>query len=335
MPLQLRRGNTAQVNAIVPLIGELIYDTQTGKIRVGDGTTAGGVIVSSYTDIQAKTAAGAALTGGSHGGINFTYNSVTNTIDANLNYELNRSITNLNGTVTLVDTDQGTITGPLNTSGGTINGNVLMTRSAYSSVDGAGFEFAQHHNTTDAVNFTFYRSRGTRTAQLPVQGADDIMDIIGSAYHGTGRSQSAGITFRVDGTIIGTNVPGKIIFATNNGTGIANRGEIDNDGIFKINEIQAFSTPVIQFNSLISGDISGSVFGDDSTRILDGTNSRLTARSVQATQYLQMPVYANAALRNAAITAPSPGMMVFVTNNGSNQQKLQVYTSGGGWTDLY
>ena len=52
MPLQLRRGNTAQINAIVPLIGELIYDTQEGKIRVGNGTTAGGVVVSSYTDIR-------------------------------------------------------------------------------------------------------------------------------------------------------------------------------------------------------------------------------------------------------------------------------------------
>ena len=334
MPLQLRRGNTAQINAIVPLIGELIYDTQEGKIRVGNGTTAGGVVVSSYTDIQAKAAAGAALAGGSHGGINFTYNSGTNTIDANLNYELNRTITNLNGTVTLVDTDQGTITGPLNTPGGTITGNLLMTRSGYSSVDGAGFEFAQHHSTADAVNFTFYRSRGTRTAQLAVADLDDIVDIVGSAYNGTGRSQSAGITFRVDGPTTGGNVPGKIRFVTNNGTSFAVRSEIDADGIFKADTIQAFSTASIQFNSLISGDLSGSVFGDDSTRILDGTNNRLTARSVQATQYFQPPVYANAALRNAAITAPSPGMMVFVTNNGSNQQKLQVYTTGGGWIDL-
>jgi hypothetical protein len=335
MPLQLRRGNTAQINAIVPLIGELIYDTQEGKIRVGNGTTAGGVVVSSYTDTQAKAAAGAALAGGSHGGINFTYNSGTNTIDANLNYELNRTITNLDGTVTLVDTDLGTITGPLNTPGGTITGNLLMTRSGYSSVDGAGFEFAQHHSTADAVNFSFYRSRGTRTAQLAVQNADDIADIIASAYHGTGRSAAASITFRVDGALNGVNIPGKIIFATNNGTSFSNKGEIDADGILRINQIQAFTTASIQFNSLISGDISGSVFGDDSTRILDGTNNRLTARSVQATQYFQAPVYANVALRNAGITAPTPGMIAFITNNGSGQQKLQVYTTGGGWVDLH
>jgi hypothetical protein len=333
MPLQLRRGNTAQINAIVPLIGELIYDTQEGKIRVGNGTTAGGVVVSSYTDTQAKAAAGAALAGGSHGGINFTYNSGTNTIDANLNYELNRTITNLNGTVTLVDTDLGTITGPLNTPGGTITGNLLMTRSAYSSVDGAGFEFAQHHSTADAVNFSFYRSRGTRTAQLAVQNADDIADIIASAYHGTGRSAAASISFRVDGALNGVNIPGKIIFGTNNGTAFANRGEIDADGVLKINQIQAFSTASIQFTSLISGDLSGSIFGDDSTRMFDGTSNRITTRSVAASQYIQAPVYANVALRNAGITAPTPGMIAFITNNGSGLQKLQVYTNGG-WVDI-
>lgn len=45
MPLQIRRGNTAERLAITPQPGELIYDTQTGKIYVGDIIgTAGGVV---------------------------------------------------------------------------------------------------------------------------------------------------------------------------------------------------------------------------------------------------------------------------------------------------
>ena len=45
MPLQIRRGNTAERLAITPLPGELIFDTQTNKLYIGNSTgTAGGVV---------------------------------------------------------------------------------------------------------------------------------------------------------------------------------------------------------------------------------------------------------------------------------------------------
>jgi hypothetical protein len=341
MPLQLRRGNTAEINAITPLIGELIYNTQTGKIIVGDGTTAGGVQVTTYTDAQSKAAAGAALSGGTHTGISFTYNSGTQTINGTVNLNgvnwgnINGSIVS-NSSSTLVDAAAGTITGILANNGGTMTGNLLITRDGYSASDGVGFEFAQHHNTGDAVNFTFYRSRGTRAAETAVQDLDDIVDIVATAQSGSGRSTAAGITFRVDGAPVGSNVPGKIRFVTNNGSTFAVRAEIDADGVFKANTISSFTAgAAIQFNSLISGDISGSVFGDDSSRILDGTNNRVTARSLAANQYVQFPVYADATARDAAIggTVVQAGMVIFLTSTA----KLQVNTTGtiGGWVDLH
>lgn len=39
---QLRRGTTAQINAITPAAGELLYDTTLGALVTGDGATAGG-----------------------------------------------------------------------------------------------------------------------------------------------------------------------------------------------------------------------------------------------------------------------------------------------------
>lgn len=46
MALKLRRGNTTERLAITPDEGELIYDTQQKRLYAGDGTTAGGVLVS-------------------------------------------------------------------------------------------------------------------------------------------------------------------------------------------------------------------------------------------------------------------------------------------------
>ena len=40
MPLQIRRGPTADRLANTPLAGELVYDTTTGSVYVGNGTTA-------------------------------------------------------------------------------------------------------------------------------------------------------------------------------------------------------------------------------------------------------------------------------------------------------
>jgi len=45
MSLQIRRGTSAQLANITPVIGELIYTTDTNQVYVGDGTTSGGIPV--------------------------------------------------------------------------------------------------------------------------------------------------------------------------------------------------------------------------------------------------------------------------------------------------
>lgn len=39
---QIKRGNTAKVNAYVPILGEPVYDYTLKRLRLGDGVTAGG-----------------------------------------------------------------------------------------------------------------------------------------------------------------------------------------------------------------------------------------------------------------------------------------------------
>jgi len=88
MPLQIRRGTTAERLSITPVPGELIYDTEVGTIYVGDGTTPGGVnalIAGVLTTEEAVDAVAAALMLGQNQNITFSYNAQAdfdNRIDA-------------------------------------------------------------------------------------------------------------------------------------------------------------------------------------------------------------------------------------------------------------
>jgi hypothetical protein len=99
------------------------------------------------------------------------------------------------------------------------------------------------------------------------------------------------------------------------------------------------STKEIGYTSLIETDISGSVFADDSTKIIDGTDGTVTATTVTAggvigTNYLRAPVYTNTTTRDAALPTGvvATGMIIFLQSTS----KLQVNANGttGGWVDL-
>jgi len=55
MSLQIRRGTTAQRLAIVPQIAELVYTTDSKKVYIGDGLTAGGVPIADIPDLTGTT----------------------------------------------------------------------------------------------------------------------------------------------------------------------------------------------------------------------------------------------------------------------------------------
>lgn len=57
--LQIRRGTTAKVAAATPAAGELLLDTQTNRLVVGDGSTAGGkpILTSRVGVVDASNAA--------------------------------------------------------------------------------------------------------------------------------------------------------------------------------------------------------------------------------------------------------------------------------------
>jgi hypothetical protein len=385
MPLQIRRGSTAQRLAIRPLIGELVYDTTTGQLFVGDSTdggvtgTLGGATTTGISTEDAQDAAASLFTTGSHSGITFAYNDAAGRIDATVTVaatgpfdgDLTGSVFADDSTL-LVDGTGGVLVGSLRTSG-----DVYITKNSYSGTFGNGLTYAQHHSTVDAVNFNFLRTRGTDIAPAAVANGDDIADLNFIGHDGTNRVSIGGITARVSGAVSLGIVPGELTFDTRSTAGVlSEKATLTSDGIWKINQLGALSGTTISVvdnntitlgdvrlsqdglstintnaslflfangtgsveienvrivgsaistanNTLgtltvtgnVNGDITGSVFADNSTRIIDGTDGTITATSVTIgnTGYLQLPVYADDAARLAAIPTPAKGMMVFMT----------------------
>lgn len=83
----------------------------------------------------------------------------------------------------------------------------------------------------------------------------------------------------------------------------------------------------------VDGDVTGSVFSDGSTMMIDGTEGKIVGpvetTSVYGTVYLQTAVYADASAISTAIATPTKGMIVF--NDGTG--KFQGWT-GATWADL-
>ena len=83
MPLQIRRGTDAERLEETFALGELIYVTDEQKLVVGDGTTQGGIVVS--TDVDTETVQNITanmFTEGNHTNIAFAYDTTAGTINA-------------------------------------------------------------------------------------------------------------------------------------------------------------------------------------------------------------------------------------------------------------
>jgi len=270
MALQIRRGLLANLPAS-PADGELLYATDTNKLYVGDGGTAqeisgGSGLANVVEDTSPQLGGDLDLNG---------YKIVSS---SNGNIELDPNGTGdiiLHGNLTIDDSGNFTKTGQLNisptllTSFGSnnslIDGNVFISRNTYSTTYGAGFTFAQHHATADAVNFGFYRTRGTGLLPTAVLNGDDLADISFFGWDGTARAGGASISATVEGTPVTGHIPTKISFGTDNGTTTGIRAELSAAGIWKVNSIQNYSGTELTVTAAtvkIAGDVQINAQGD-------------------------------------------------------------------------
>ena len=215
MALQIRRGLEADRSSITPLEGELIFVTDTGNVYIGNGSTAGGLLVTGDVVDDTSPQLG--------GNLDLNGNNITGTGNININGTITAT-----GNINLGDesADNVSVLGSITTT---------LTPSSDSTID---------------IGTQSIRWRNGYFAGLNVDGQIDAISINSRLLADDSTisfDPSSGV---FDGTFVG------------NLTGNANG---DHTGTF---------TGTVR--GVVDGELVGSVFGDDSTLLIDGVNNVFT-----------------------------------------------------------
>ena len=252
MPLQIRRGSTGDRLATTPLVGEIVYDTTTKAVYVGDGTTVGGLPVTAFSVADARSTTAKMFLGDSlsdntvHSGITFAL--VGNRLQATVQQDLSNYIG-------LIAADQG-FKGNLwaDDSGLIVNSE---THTVYGNFVPQG-HIVPDTNIAYDLGSSAYRFRDIYLSGSSIHLGNAVITSIGTAVDlplgTTIAGQPAGLNegdtynITVSGNVIGTD--STVLVDTTNG----------------------------KFN----GDLYGSVFADDSTMLVDAIEGVLRGTLIGA-----------------------------------------------------
>lgn len=240
MALRLRRGTNAQRQLITPLEGELIYTTDTKRLYVGDGTTAGGLAVD---------------TAGQFLGSNLDLNNFDLIGTGNVNIAGNITATG-NLTVDGNFTLGGNITvGDAPTD--TINLAAKIESSLIPDVDGArnigstsnrfGNGYYNFLNVTDSIE------AASINANVIANDSTVLVNVATGAINATG--QLTGDVYATDNTLFFNSVSKAVSAGSGTFTG---------------------SVTAPSVTATFTGDLRGSVVADDSTVMVDGVAGTVT-----------------------------------------------------------
>ena len=369
MALRLRRGTNAQrqtldgVSLPVPAEGELIYTTDTKKLYVGDGSTAGGIAVDvANSDLSIDALSDVDISSvAPTGGQSLVWNAVDNEFQPGDPTVLNnKSLNDLedvdlasnppgvgqvlkwNGSAFVPNDDdaQGGLV-----PGATYNINIAgdLTGSVYADdsslvIDGTDGKFKGTIETTQNATFD------TR--------ADDLLSQTGITI--VSNANVAGLTVTSkNGATEGSGA--NLGFYNHNGTYESqtvlqtgdNLGRLDFGGLVTIpggSEVPLSPCNIRAELAQASDGVSTLPLGKLVFAVLNGSDvadaKKATLDNVGVFQspVLQPGVYADATARDAAVTAPAAGMMVFIEDDGSSGgspavPKFQGY-DGSSWINL-
>ena len=355
MALRLRRGTDAERLLITPIEGELIYTTDTKLLYVGDGSTAGGTLVTGAgggsTTLNALTDTD--LTGAENNQV-LTYLSGTNKWEP----------TTLPGVGALALNDLSNVDTTGLTAADIIqyDGVNFITASIQEAI---GVGAALTINVTGDVTGSVFADDSTllvdAIAGILVGDVDNnsitTKDLVAGplTLSGTGEfgSKRAGIEIISDGNaddgfslfdIIASkdgDVGSAINISRSRGTPAAKTGLQDDDEIMGINYFGYDSDNAPQVAAVIQVTVNGTVTSGAvpgsillATANAAGTPTpALLIDSNQATNFqgpAKLHSFSTTTARDAAITSPEAGMMIYLTATN----KAQVY-NGTAWTDLH
>lgn len=305
MALQIRRGTNAQRTGITPVVGELLYTTDTKRLFVGDGTTAGGNAVVAQTDI-----------------VNDTTPQLGGDLDVN-----GYKITSASNTNVIIEPN-GTGNIYLNTQR-----TFLVRETAPATLVDAQLVVRQNHNSADVNNVLFSRSRGTGAAPTAVTNGDDIVDMVFAGYDGSNYTPAVQITTSIDGAVTTGRPPGKINFLIHDGlvsgsTGLKSRLQINSAGLVTFDSIGELTT-----NNGIKVNSNLQLNGQNDLRFADSDSSNWVAFQAPASivSNVTWTLPSSDGTIGQALTTNGSGVLTWTTISGGGSG-LQVRTTQSGST---
>jgi hypothetical protein len=280
MALRLRRGTTAELATLTPSEGELLYDTTTKSLYIGDGSTVGGkLLASGGTILEDIVLNGNDITG--TGNIDITGDiEVAGSIHATGNITADGDITLGAGGNDTVSFDAK------------VNSDIIPETSAIIDLGSDSNRWTNVYaltvdaNTLNGNTFGYHTGdvQGSVFADTTSPGNDStpLVDAVAGKIVGpvetTTVSASSGITGNLTGNVLG-NVQGDVV------------GNVQGNvtGVF-VGELRSSSGVVVgntgdedyaEIRANIAGDLYGSVFADTtgvgagSVTLIDGTEGTI------------------------------------------------------------
>jgi len=288
MALQVRRGTNAERLGITPLVGELIYVTDTKQLYVGDGTTVGGTTTIANT-IDSLLSDTSPQLGGE---LDLNGNNITGTGNINITGTITAS-----GTVNLGDG----VGSDILVIGGAIQGHLVPDAdSAHNLGSPTKFwnaawidqltvdsqitaERVQADIIADDSTVVFDSSTGLiPAAQVSGTFTGSVTGNVVGNVTGTLDGDVTGSVFGDDSTLLVDGINNTVSF---NGKDTDDLTEGDTNLFYTNARTQAFVTQSYVNNlnitaSALDGDMTGSVFSDNSTLMLDGINLKLNVEDI-------------------------------------------------------
>ena len=311
MALQVRRGTNAERLGITPLQGELIYVTDTKQLYVGDGTTVGGTTTIANT-IDSLLADTSPQLGGE---LDLNGNNITGTGNINITGTITAS-----GTVNLGDG----VGSDILVIGGAIQGHLVPDADSAHNLGSP----TKYWNDAWLNQLTVDSQITAERVQADIIGDDSSLIVNISTNTVTGVF-SGNLTGDVTGDVSGT--AGAVPFSgvTSTPTTLSGYGITDavTSGAADAITATMVAENVIttrelangnSYNGTFDGDLIGSVFGDNSSLLVDGNNNTIVG-----------DVDTASVKTNSVLDGNNSGILTINLNNTTNTQPRILLESNG------
>ena len=328
MALQIRRGPTADRMSYTPVVGELVWDTSTNSLYIGNGTIAGGLPAGTLVTEDVQDIASTMLVSGTHNNIAFTYNDTTGRINSQIDlsvYDGTIEAPGFKGSVYASDSTLllNALTGAVNLDG-TVKGNVVPNANEAYDLGSVSNRFRDLYLSGSSIKLGSATITATGSAvNLPA----------GSTINGIsiGAGVEAGMNYNIN--IVGDDST-TIINATTKSVNAASLT------VGSAVNLPAGST----INGVAIGTGAGveagmnyniNIVGDDSTLIINARTKSISAASLSVVNPVSLP--AGSTLNGTAfgfIVATEDSTSTTIANGGTleirGDQGCQVRSAPGG-----